>query len=311
MSEVRVAVGVVRDGEGRVLIALRPSHKHQGDLWEFPGGKIEAGESCEAALERELFEELGITVRRSIPLIGIPFHYPDKKVFLDVREVVSFDGESHGKEGQPLRWVPIQELSNYTFPAANTPIVNSILLPDFVCVTGEYSGHVDLTFRIERAVQRGVGMVVFRPKRINETDMSEVLRMIGEVCAQQGVPFVVSSSVNSEFWSCADGVHFHSSHLATISARPVGQDKWFGVSCHSVDEVMRAKSLGADYIFLSPVLYTDSHPAAVTLGWDGFAAIAADAGLPVYALGGLDAGHFVQARQGGAKGIAGISAFWK
>jgi len=311
MSEVHVAVGVVRDGEGRVLIALRPSHKHQGDLWEFPGGKIEAGESCEAALERELFEELGITVRRSIPLIGIPFHYPDKKVFLDVREVVSFDGEPHGKEGQPLRWVPIQELSNYTFPAANTPIVNSILLPDFVCVTGEYSGHADLEFRIERAVQRGAGMVVFRPQQIDEAAVPETLCVVGEVCAQQGVPFVVSSSVRPELWSCADGVHFRSGHLAILKARPVDSDKWFGASCHSIDEVVHAKSLGADYVFLSPVLYTSSHPSAVTLGWDGFAAIAADAGLPVYALGGLDSGRFLQSRQAGAKGIAAISVFWK
>jgi mutator mutT protein len=311
MSEIRVAVGVVRDGEGRVLIALRPSHKHQGDLWEFPGGKIEAGESCEAALERELFEELGITVRRSLPLIGVPFHYPDKKVFLEVREVVSFEGEPHGKEGQPLRWVPTHELSQYNFPAANTPIVNSILLPDFVCITGEYSDHADLKLRIERALQRGAGMVIFRPQRIDELGMSKTLRVAGEVCAQQSVPFVVSSSVGSEFWSCADGVHFSSSHLAAIKARPIDADRWFGASCHGIDEVMQAKSLGANYVFLSPVLDTDSHPAAVTLGWDGFAAIAANAGIPVFALGGLDSGQFLRARQAGAKGIAGISAFWK
>lgn len=311
MSEVRVAVGVVRDGEGRILIALRPPHKHQGDLWEFPGGKIEPGESCEAALARELFEELGITVRRSIPLIGIPFHYPDKKVFLDVREVVSFEGDPHGKEGQPLRWVPTLGLGDYTFPAANTPIVNSVLLPDFVCITDEYADDADLTFRIERAIQRGAGMVVFRPQRIDEHGMSKALRVASEVCAQQCVPFVVSSTVSSGFWSCADGVHFRSSHLRAIKGRPVGTDKWFGASCHSNDEVMWAKSLGADYIFLSPVLHTTSHPAAAILGWDGFAAIVADAGIPIYALGGLDSGLFLQARHAGAKGIAAISAFWK
>ncbi len=311
MSEVCVAVGVVRDGEGRVLIALRPSHKHQGDLWEFPGGKIEPGESCDAALERELFEELGIIVHRSIPLIGIPFHYPDKKVFLDVREVLSFEGKPHGKEGQPLRWVPILELGNYTFPAANAPIVNSILLPDFVCITGEYADHADLTFRIERAIQRGAGMVVFRHQQIDELDMPNALRVAGEVCTQQGVPFVMNSSVSSEFWSYADGVHFRSSHLATLKARPVGTDKWFGASCHNIDEVMHAKSLGADYVFLSPVLHTNSHPAAATLGWDGFAAIATEAGIPIYALGGLDSRFFLQVRYAGAKGIAGISVFWK
>jgi 8-oxo-dGTP diphosphatase len=105
VKRVHVAAAVIRDGSGQILIARRADSQHQGGLWEFPGGKVEADESVETALARELHEELGIVVGAARPLIKIRHDYPDKQVLLDVWEVSAFTGEPHGAEGQPLAWV--------------------------------------------------------------------------------------------------------------------------------------------------------------------------------------------------------------
>jgi len=126
MSVVHVAVGVVIDPQQRILITRRADDAHQGGLWEFPGGKVEEGESLEVALRRELLEELGISIGAISPLVEIHHDYGDKRVFLDVHLVRDFDGTAQGLEGQPLRWVPVDELAGYEFPAANVPIVEAV-----------------------------------------------------------------------------------------------------------------------------------------------------------------------------------------
>lgn len=124
---IHVAAAVIEDGLGHIFLAKRPDDKHQGGLWEFPGGKVEQGESAQTALMRELEEELGIKVIHSQALIQVPYHYVDKSVFLDVFRVTAFSGSPWGKEGQETRWVAINQLSGYAFPAANQPIVNAVL----------------------------------------------------------------------------------------------------------------------------------------------------------------------------------------
>ena len=126
MAAVHVAVGVVLDEQRRVLISRRASAAHQGGLWEFPGGKVEPGESVERALARELREELGIGFATSQPLLLVPFNYGDKAVLLDVHLVTELEGKARGLEGQPLCWVTAEELARYEFPAANVPIVSAV-----------------------------------------------------------------------------------------------------------------------------------------------------------------------------------------
>ena len=123
---IHVAVGVVIT-DRRVLLSQRPRHLHQGGLWEFPGGKVEAAESVFAALCRELHEELGITVRAATPLVRIDHNYPDRAVVLDVWRVTDYAGQARGREGQQWRWVPVAELSSYEFPAANAQIVELLI----------------------------------------------------------------------------------------------------------------------------------------------------------------------------------------
>ncbi len=126
---IRVAVGVICDGAQNILIAKRPAHLHQGGLWEFPGGKIEAGESLSQALVRELREELGIAVNPQAceSLVDIEHDYGDKAVRLEVCWVRDFSGEPEGREGQPLRWVSAEALTDYAFPVANQAIIQALL----------------------------------------------------------------------------------------------------------------------------------------------------------------------------------------
>jgi len=126
MASVHVAVGVILDASGNILITRRSPDSHQGGLWEFPGGKVEPGESLGKALARELREELGIEIGRTSPLLEIRHDYGDTRVLLDVHVVWEFAGEARGLEGQPLAWVASGALSRYQFPAANVPIIEAI-----------------------------------------------------------------------------------------------------------------------------------------------------------------------------------------
>jgi len=124
---VTVAVGIVQDRQGRVLVSRRAADAHQGGLWEFPGGKVEPGEEIEVALAREFREELGVEVLASEGLMRIEHDYGDKQVCLDVRRVTQFQGEARGLEGQPLAWQLPEDLRDWAFPAANAPILTRLI----------------------------------------------------------------------------------------------------------------------------------------------------------------------------------------
>ncbi len=125
-KSVLVAVGVIENTDGEIFICRRGASQHQGDKWEFPGGKVEAGETVALALARELEEEIGIRVSECHSFMRIEHDYGDKQVTLDIRKVTAFSGEPRGLEGQPSRWVPVTELHQYDFPAANSPIVEKL-----------------------------------------------------------------------------------------------------------------------------------------------------------------------------------------
>ena len=126
MSIVRVAVGVIINKDNQVLIAKRASYQHQGDKWEFPGGKVENTESSDEALVRELKEEVGIEAQAVEFMLEIIHQYDDKKVQLDVYKVEKWMGEATGKEGQDILWVDISQLEKYKFPDANIKIISQL-----------------------------------------------------------------------------------------------------------------------------------------------------------------------------------------
>ena len=125
-KHIHVAVGVIlRDQQ--VFLTKRHSHVHQGGKWEFPGGKVESGETVEQALHRELQEEVDIDTLACRHLMDIKHDYGDKKVHLDVHIVDQFLGEPSAQEGQEEAWYGLSELSTLAFPEANTPIIKALL----------------------------------------------------------------------------------------------------------------------------------------------------------------------------------------
>jgi len=123
---VRVVAAVLRDAQQRVLIAQRPPGKHMAGYWEFPGGKLAAGESSPQALARELDEELGITLRRCHPLLQLRHDYADRRVELEVFVVDEYAGEPSGREGQALKWVAAAELAGQALLPADQPIIQAL-----------------------------------------------------------------------------------------------------------------------------------------------------------------------------------------
>ncbi len=126
MKRIHVAVGVVLNNQNQVLLAKRPSHLHQGGKWEFPGGKVESGETSSQALIRELKEEVNLIVIATSPLMTISHDYSDKEVFLDIHMVNGYSGLAEGLEGQQVLWANVDKLREYDFPEANTPIIDKL-----------------------------------------------------------------------------------------------------------------------------------------------------------------------------------------
>jgi len=127
---VHVVAGVLCDAERRVLLAQRPPGKHLAGGWEFPGGKLEVGETRAEALIRELQEELGISVTAARPLMRVQHAYPQRDILLDVWIVTDYDGVPAGLDGQTLRWCPRAELAEADLLPADAPIVTALALPE-------------------------------------------------------------------------------------------------------------------------------------------------------------------------------------
>jgi len=307
---VHVAVGVIVAADGKILIAQRPENVHQGGLWEFPGGKVDAGETVSAALKRELAEELDIAVEQTQPLIEIRHDYGDKAVLLDVHKVTAFSGTAKGNEGQPIRWVPTAELANYNFPAANKPIVTAITLADKVLITGEFSSREDFLTRLEKALKAGIKLVQFRAPQLSAADYRALAEAAKRVCQRYQATLILNTSVEQFDAKQFDGLHLNRHEIQRYQTRPVDENILLGASCHNAEEIAQAQRIGADYMCLSPVAPTTSHPDATVLGWNKFAELVKQAGTPVFALGGMAESDIEWVKQYGGQGIAAISCFW-
>ena len=312
-SVVSVAAAAVFDDAGRVLITRRADDAHQGGLWEFPGGKLEAGESAHDALRRELVEEVGIHITRARPLIRVRHDYPDKSVQLDVWRVDDFGGEAHGREGQPLQWVVPEALGEYAFPAANAPIVRAVRLPDAYLITPDLGDTpaADFLHHLELRLQAGIRLVQLRAKSLNESEYLLLAREAAALCHRYGARLLLNADAAQVAQADADGVHLSSGALRRCASRPLATGAGLvAASCHDSEELAQAEAIGADFALLSPVAATASHPDSEPLGWARFEELVAPVPFPVYALGGMGAGDREDAWAHGGQGVAAIRALW-
>lgn len=312
-ARLHIVAAVITDHAGRVLLAKRPEHLHQGGLWEFPGGKREPGEKRSQTLVRELHEELGITPTQFRPLIGVEYDYPDRKVFLDVWKVSDFNGVPHGVEGQGICWVDAGRLHEFSFPAANRPIVTAASLPESYLITPE-PGRVEcwpeFLAQLDASLDRDISLVQLRAKNLTHAELTELSPYVLQRCHDRGCRVLLNGEPEFARVLDYDGVHLGSTRMGMYHTRPLAKDYLVAASCHSADELHRAEELDCDFVVLGPVCATATHPEASAMGWERFSRLVEQCALPVYALGGMNRTDYAQSWHHGAQGIAAIRALW-
>lgn len=311
-ERVHVVAAALFNDRGEVLVARRHDGAHQGGLWEFPGGKIGPGEPAARALERELREELGITVRAARPLICTAHDYADRSVLLDVWRVVAWTGEPRGLEGQAIAWVAPDDLTERAFPAADVPVIAAVRLPSLYLVTPERQGDARrFLAQLEACLEDGIRLVQLRAKGLDRATYLTLAERALALCRDHGARLLLNADPRWAAEVGADGVHLSSARLRALARRPLEAPSWVGASCHDSRELEHAARIGVDFAVLSPVKATAGHPGAAPLGWARFAALARMAGLPVYALGGLGPEDLETAWRYGGQGVAAIRGLWK
>lgn len=305
---LHVVAGVMRDEQGRVLLAQRPPGKDLAGSWEFPGGKLEAGESPQIALARELNEELGIRATIGRRRIAIPHG----RILLDVHDVTAYEGVPHSRESQALVWIDPARIDRRQMPIADRPVVTSLCLPERYLITPVPEHEHDGVFMtaLESALRSGMRLIQLRLPGWSRQRIAPLARRMRDACHAANARLLLNSD-----WQLAevlglDGVHLPAHIVRSLSERVVPQDRLLGVSCHDADELTHAARIGADFATLSPIKPTATHPEAVPLGWSSAGDIVVNAPLPVYALGGLDQSDHTQSFESGFQGIAAIRAFW-
>jgi 8-oxo-dGTP diphosphatase len=307
---VHVVAGVVRRGD-EVFVTRRPSGVHQGGKWEFPGGKVDGGESPDEALYRELREEIGVEIQNAKPCLQILHDYPEKRVFLDVYEITEWSGEPHGHEGQVSAWRKINSLGFAEFPAADRRVLVKLQLPPLYLISAAaLYGKQDFLSRLERAALAGARLVQLREPDFSEKEFIDYARSVLELCRAHDVRLVVNAGINILDEIGAHGIQLNRHRLSNFEPSTLDGRYLTGASCHDVGELTLAQDKGIDFCLLSPVLPTKSHPDSASLEWDRFAVLCAGTNIPVYALGGVAADDLPHALRVGAHGIAMMRGAW-
>lgn len=310
-ADIHVAVAIIRNKQREVLVTRRPDHVHQGGFWEFPGGKVETGETIEQTLHREIAEELGLEIQQATAFKRVYHEYPDKNVLLDFYQVDSFTGKACGLEGQPVEWRAIEQLRLEDFPAANRGIVRSLQLPDKFMITGSYKDENEFQQRLKQSLEHGISLVQLRAKKLSMQAFQSLVQLAKPLCQQYNAKLLLNCTPDLFRQNPADGLHLSSQQLHDLRQRPFDHSLLLSASCHTEADIQQALKLEADLLLLSPVKETSSHPGVEGIGWQRFAELIRSVDIPVYALGGMQLSDLEDARRYGAQGVAAISSFWR
>ncbi len=306
---VEVAAAVLQKPDGSFLLAQRPEGKIWAGYWEFPGGKVEPGETPSHALTRELHEELGIETETAYPWITRVFTYPHATVRLSFFRVTQWRGEPHPHEGQQFAWQLPATPSAAPILPANAPILRALELPPLYAISNvKELGEEAFIARMQSALKSGLRLVQLREKDMSREAMRALALRMLPLLGEYHAKLIINADVELAREIGADGVQLTAAQLTSLHARP--DVAWCAASCHSAAELRRAEELGCDFAVLSPVLPTLSHPGEPTLGWETFKELVQGCTIPVYALGGLSLSDLKVAWQHGAHGVALLRQAW-
>ena len=307
---IQVAVGCLIQGD-KVLIGQRLARQSHAGQWEFPGGKLEVGETPIEALVREFEEETGLYTTDWQPLIQYPWDHGEVQVQLHVFVSGNFSGDLVAHEGHEFEWCPIHELHDRGMLVANRGIIHALQLPDRYMISGEFHDQNDALQRLKAALTEGIKLVQLRAKNLEKSAFIALAKAALPLCHGHGAKLILNAKAD---WLDevpeADGLQLASTAIMALTERPIAKDKLLGISTHNEAEIAKALELQADFILLSPVKETSSHPGVPGLGWQRFEQLSANIPVPVYALGGMNDADRAQAKQSGAQGVAAISGYW-
>lgn len=306
LVEVSAAILLRETENGReYLLAQRPPGKVYAGYWEFPGGKLEKGESFRDALIRELHEELGIEIEQAVPWLCREFTYPHARVRLKFFRVAAWRGDIHPHEHTGIEWTRFGD-TPFVTPVlpANGPILRALVLPETYAITNAVDNGIEAELeRVARGLRNGIQLLQIRDKALPADDRQRFAQ--GVMALASAFPdacVLVNDDEQLARAIGASGLHLSSGKLNALNSRP-DFDR-VGASCHTPADLERAANLGIDFVVLSPVLPTASHPEATGMGWEAFGQLVEHLTIPVYALGGMQPELQETAQAHGAHGIA-------
>ncbi len=306
---VEVAVAVLERPDGSVLLARRPAGKVYAGFWEFPGGKVEPGETVRDALQREIQEELCIEVSEASPWITRVFTYPHATVQLHFFRIRAWQGEPRAIEHEGLAWQLPAQVDVEPMLPANGPVLSALALPlEYAISQAGAVGIERFLDSLGASLEDGLRLIQIREPGMARDSLERLSGQVIALAHEAGARVLVNSDFDLARRVGADGVHLTARQLAVLTRRP--DFDLVGASCHGAEELRAAERLGADFAVLGPVMPTPTHPGANTLGWDRFGEAAAGCAIPVYALGGMTRGDLRTAWSRGAHGIAMIRGAW-
>lgn len=312
---LQVAVAIMTKPNGEYLLASRPDGKGWAGWWEFPGGKIEQGEMPEAALSRELQEELGVKPTLVQAWIKRRYDYPAihdaeaKTVLLHFYFVYGWQGQPEPLEGQVLAWQHPAKLDVSPILPANAPVMHALSVPDVYAISNaEKMGEAHFLNALAHKLQQGIKLIQVCEKHLSREDLIGFAEKVQLLAKQYGARVLINSDINLAIELGLAGVHLSGQALLALKEKPSGL--LVAASCNHADELAYAQKLGLDLVTFSPVAETQKQSSKASFSWSTFAAVVENVSIPVYALGNMHVDNISQALSNGARGVAMQQSIW-
>ncbi|MFM6958505.1 MAG: thiamine phosphate synthase [Acinetobacter sp.] len=294
---VDVAIAILLH-KSKVLVGWRQANQHQGNKHEFPGGKVEQGETPEQACRREIYEEVGIGLKDWHIFDMIQHEYDDIIVNLHLFHAYVPD-ELLNQIHQPWAWYHRDQLARLNFPKANAVILQRLIWSHLIKINDQIDALPQSNAQLYWRVQTGeIEKIEQQLRTLNDAQRQKLILNID-----------LWRELNTALQTEIDTIHLKQSQLMGLNKGELIIGKRFIAACHDAVSLQHAHHIGCDAVFLSPVNSTETHPNAKVLGWDDFAVLAKDSDIPVFALGGVAPENLEQAQKHHAYGLAGIRQF--
>lgn len=292
-----VAIGILIH-QNNILVGWREANQHQGNKHEFPGGKVDAGETPVEACRREICEEVGLNLEHWQKFSFIRHEYDDVIVQLHFFSH-HVSKEQSDKIEAPWQWVARDQLMHLNFPKANTVIVKKLYWQRFIKISENIESLNDLSS--EKLLYWRVDTTANAHETLAEFSVEALSKLIVNIDVWHTLSDLQKNAIQT--------IHLKQAQLLALSSESLNNAKRYIAACHNLDALKHAEKIGCDAVFLSPVSATKTHPNADALGWDNFANMASQVNLVIYALGGLAPNSLDEAVKHHAYGVAGISNF--